>query len=61
MLISAEHKVVQKHAPVKKKILTGNHTPFINRKLKKEIHKRSRLRINFWKDPSKENELLFKT
>ena len=54
-------KVVQKHAPVIKKILRENHTPFINRKLRKGIHKRSRLRNNFWKDPSKENELLFKT
>ena len=30
ILISAGHKVVQKHAPVKQKILRGNHTPFIN-------------------------------
>ena len=54
-------KVVQKHAPLKKKILRGNHAPFINREFRKEIYKRSRLRNKFWKDPSKENELLFKT
>ena len=54
-------KVVQKHAPLKKKFLRGNHAPFINREFRKEIYKRSRLRNKFWKDPSKENEFLFKT
>ena len=54
-------KVVQKHAPLKKKILRGNHAPFINREFRKEIYKQSRFRNKFWKDPSKENELLFKT
>ena len=52
-------KVVQKHVPLKKKILRGNHAPFMNRELRKEIYKQSRLRNKFWKDPSKENELLF--
>ena len=33
----------------------------VNRKFRKEIYKRSSLRNTFWKDPSKENELLFKT
>ena len=54
-------KVVQKHTPLKKKIIRRNHAPFINREFRKEIYKRSRLRNKFWKDPSKENELLFKT
>ena len=54
-------KVVQKHARLKKKILRGNHSPFINREFRKEIYKRSRLRKHFWKGPSKENELLCKT
>ena len=52
-------EVVQKHEPLKKKILRGNHAPFINREFRKEIYKRARLRNKFWKD--KENELLFKT
>ena len=54
-------KVVQKHTPLKKKILRGNDAPFINREFREEIYKRSRLRNEFWKDPSKENENLFKT
>ena len=33
----------------------------LNRELRKEIYKRSRLRNNFWKDQSKENQLLFQT
>ena len=53
-------KVVQKHARLKKKILKRNHAPFINREFRKEIYKRRRFRNKFWKDPSKENELLFK-
>ena len=44
MLVS---KVVQKHAPLKKKILRGNHAPFINREFRKEIHKQSLLRNKF--------------
>ena len=46
---------------LKKKIFRGNHELFINRKFRKELYKRSGLRNNFWKDPSKEKELLFKT
>ena len=32
----------------------------VNREFRKEIYKRSRLRNKFWKDPSKENELLLR-
>ena len=49
------------HALLKKKILRGNHAPFINREFRKGIYKRSCLRNKFLKDLSKENEFLFKT
>ena len=63
MLISLEtfSKVMQKRARIKKKILRGKHASFINRELRKEICKRNRLRNKPWKDPSKENDFLFKT
>ena len=41
-------KVVQKHAPLKKKILRGNYAFFINREFRKEIYKGRRLRNKFW-------------
>ena len=60
-LLQKSPKVVQKRALLKGKIHRGNHAPFINREFGKEIYKQSRFRNKFWKDPSKENELLFKT
>ena len=49
------------HGLLKKKILRGNHAPFINTEFRKGIYKRSCLRNKFLKDRSKENEFLFKT
>ena len=40
-------KVLNNHAPRKKKYLRGNHSPFINETLTKEIMKRTRLRNEF--------------
>ena len=40
-------KVVQKHAPLIKKIVRGNHAPFINKEFRKEIYKRSHWRKDF--------------
>ena len=60
-LLQTFSKAVQKHAPLKKKILRGNHAPCMNREFRKEMYKRNRLRNKFWKDLSKENELSFKT
>ena len=51
---------MEKHASLRKKLVRGNHAPFINKGLKKAIYKRSRLRNNFYKSPSKENEALYK-
>ena len=48
------------HAPLKKKFITGNQAPFMTRNLRKEIYTRSRLRNKFCKNPTKENEKLYK-
>ena len=52
--------VVEKHAPLKKKIIRGNQAPFVNRELRKAIYTRSRLRNKYWKNPTSENELRYK-
>ena len=51
-------KIVNKHAPLKKKFLRGNQAPFINKELRKAIYDRSRLRNRFCKTPTEENEKL---
>ena len=40
------------YAPLKKKYIRGNNSPFMNRILSKEIMKRSRLRNKFLKSKS---------
>ncbi len=52
--------LVDKHAPLKTKVLRGNTAPFMNRDLRKGIYTRSRLQKKFKKHPSKENEIKFK-
>ena len=52
--------IVEKHAPVKKKFLMGNQTPFMTKEFRKDIYNRSRLRNKFCKIPSEENEILNK-
>ena len=39
-------KGVNQHASLKVKILRGNHAPFVDKQLRKEIYKRSKLRKN---------------
>ena len=41
--------VVEKHAPLKKKIVRGNQAPFVLREFRKTIYTRSRLRNKYWK------------
>ena len=38
---------IQRHAPIKKRYVPVNQVPFINKKINKEIMKRSRLRNKF--------------
>ena len=52
--------VVEKHAPLKKKVVKGNQAPFVNREFRKAIYTRSRLRNKYWKNPISENELRYK-
>ena len=53
-------KVVNQHAPLKVKILRGNHAPFVDKQLRKEIHKRSKLRNKYCKNPFEQNAALYK-
>ena len=53
-------EAVNRHAPLKKKILRGNHTPFIDKEFRKAIYTGSQLRNKFLKNPTKANEPLFK-
>ena len=51
---------MEKHAPPKKKIVRGNHAPFITKDLRKAIYTRSELRNKFIKNPTEVNEKLYK-
>ena len=51
--------IVEKLAPLKNKIVKGNHTPFITKDLRKAIYAGSRLKSKFIKNPSEVNEKLY--
>ena len=53
-------ELIDKHAPQKKKFLRGNHAPFMSKELRKAIYTRSRLRNKFCKNPTTENEQIYK-
>ena len=53
-------KVLDKHAPQKTKLVRANYGPFMTKKLSKEMMHRSRLKNNFNKNPTEENEKLYK-
>ena len=46
-LKTALDEAIQRHAPIKKRCVRANQAPFINKKINKEIMKRSRLRNKF--------------
>ena len=52
-LTNSFSKIVEKHAPLKKKILRGNNTPFVSKELWKAIYYRSRFRKRCLKTPTK--------
>ena len=54
--LSTCKRILDLHAPRKQKYARGNHMPFMNRALSKEIMTRTRLRNNFLKDRSEENK-----
>ena len=53
-------KIVERQAPLKKGSVIGNQAPFMKKELRKAIYTRSRLRNNFCKRPTKENEKKYK-
>ena len=59
-LINTFSLIVEKHAPLKKKIVRGGHAPFITKDLRKAIYTRSRLKDKYIKSPSEVNEKLYK-
>ena len=54
-LNNACKRILDIHAPRKQKYARGNHMPFMNKALSKEIITRTRLRNKFLKDRSEEN------
>ena len=44
---TAFDEAIQRHAPIKRRYVRANQAPFINKKINKEIMKRSRLRNKF--------------
>ena len=48
---------MEKHAPLKKKIVRGNQASFVNREFRKAIYTRSRLRNKYRNNTTSENEL----
>ena len=53
-------KILEPHAPLKKRFFRENQAPFMSKELRKAIYTRSRLRNNSCKNPTKENEKKYK-
>ena len=51
--------VLNKHAPMKKKVVRGNNAPFMNTILSKAFMHRSKLKNNYNKNPTEENKALY--
>ena len=52
--------IAEKHASLKKKIVRGNHTPFISKDLRKAIYTRNKPKNKFIKNPSEVNKKPYK-
>ena len=59
-LVNVFRSIVNKHAPLKQKTVRGNEAPFMNKKLRKAIYTRSRLKNRYNKNPTNENKILYK-
>ena len=59
-LTNSFSKIVEKHVPLKKKTLRGNHAPFVSKELRKAIYTGSRFRNRFPKKPDEINSKLYK-
>ena len=52
--------LLNSHAPMTKKVTRGNHRPFMDRTLSKEVMNRSKLKNKFNKNPTEENKIMYK-
>ena len=52
-------RLLDKHAPLKKRFARANNSPFMNKALSKAVMTRSRLRNKFVKNPSNENKVAY--
>ena len=52
-------KLLDNHAPRRKKYIHGNHKPFRNKRLPKAIMRRIRFRNKLLKDPTVENRYIY--
>ncbi|XP_057293820.1 uncharacterized protein LOC130622382 [Hydractinia symbiolongicarpus] len=59
-LVLKVRNIIVKHAPIKIKLVRGNKAPFMNKKLRKAIYTRSRLKNNFNKNRTDENRAKYK-
>ena len=53
-------ETIDKYVPLKKEFIRGNQEPFMNRDFQKVIYTRTRLKNEYWRDPSRQNELVYK-
>ena len=53
-------EILNKHAPIKTKLLRANHKPFITKQLRKAMMKTSQLQKRFWSNKTEENRRLYK-
>lgn len=53
-------QVLERNAPVKKKIIRANHAPYVTKTLRKAIMKRSNLENKYYKNRTEENKQLYK-
>ena len=53
-------ETLNKHAPIKQKMMRANNAPFMNKELCKAIMYRSRFRNKFLKNPNEINEYRYK-
>ena len=59
-LVYTFRKLVDKHVPLKTKMLRGNSAAFVIRELRRVIYTRTRLKKRYNRNPKKENEIIFK-
>ena len=48
-------EAIDKHSPLKKKLVRRNQAPFMNGDFQKALYTRTRLKNKYWRDPSREN------